>query len=116
MPASETTNQKHTAKRRGGKHVVFQCHNQRWPVDFVSDELTDGRRFRVLNEVDHFTRECSAVWVDTSLPGQRVQLEFTGHAMDGWARQHGMAERFIEPAQPAGTECVCAQLQRQVLP
>ena len=41
-------------------------------MDFVSDALTDGRKFRSLNIVDDFNRECLAAEVDTSLPGARV--------------------------------------------
>lgn len=47
--------------------------NQSWPMDFVSDGLAYGRRFRCLNVVDDYTRECVAIEVDTSLPGLRVQ-------------------------------------------
>jgi putative transposase len=49
--------------------------NQRWSLDFVHDSMADGRRFRVLNIVDDFTRECLAAVVDTSLPGVRVVQE-----------------------------------------
>ncbi|PXW80512.1 hypothetical protein BZA02_1051, partial [Ruegeria sp. P4] len=31
--------------------------NQRWSLDFVSDSLSDGRRFRVLCVIDDFSRE-----------------------------------------------------------
>ena len=43
--------------------------NERWPVDFRSDSLADGRRFRVLNVVDDFSRECVGQLVDTSTSG-----------------------------------------------
>ena len=46
--------------------------NELWAMDFVSDVLTDGRRFRSLTLVDALTRECPAIEVDTSLPGARV--------------------------------------------
>ena len=49
--------------------------NQRWSLDFVSDVLADGRRFRVLVVVDDFTRECLTLVVDTSLSGARVVRE-----------------------------------------
>ena len=49
--------------------------NERWSLDFVSDSLTDGRRFRVLAVVDDFTRECLALVADTSLSGARVARE-----------------------------------------
>lgn len=70
-------------KRRGRKRArgtrapmaIPQGPNQRWSLDFVSDALNDGRRFRVLNIVDDFTRECLAAVVDTSLSGLRVVRE-----------------------------------------
>ena len=46
--------------------------NDRWSLDFVSDQLTDGRRFRMLAVVDDCTRECLALIADTSLSGARV--------------------------------------------
>jgi putative transposase len=49
--------------------------NQRWSLDFVSDALGDGRRFRILCVVDNFSRECLAAVVDTSLGGVRVVRE-----------------------------------------
>ncbi len=49
--------------------------NDRWSLDFVSDQLTDGRRFRILTVVDDCTRECLALVADTSLSGARVSRE-----------------------------------------
>lgn len=49
--------------------------NERWSLDFVSDQLTDGRRFRILAVVDDCTRECLALVADTSLSGIRVACE-----------------------------------------
>ena len=49
--------------------------NQHWSLDFVSDQLTDGRRFRILTVVDECTRECLALIADTSLSGARVARE-----------------------------------------
>ncbi len=46
--------------------------NQVWSVDFMTDALSSGRRFRMLNIVDDYTRECLAIEVDTSLGGLRV--------------------------------------------
>src|SRR3954451_17227941 len=54
-------------RRRGGRKralgtraplTVPQGPNQRWSLDFVSDTLTDSRRFLILAVVDDFTREC----------------------------------------------------------
>ncbi|MCP8713044.1 transposase [Streptomyces sp. AC04842] len=85
---------------------VATAPNQSWSMDFVFDGLAYGRRFRCLNIVDDYTRECLAIEVDTSLPGLRVaQLlqrlaelrglpksitvdngpEFAGRALDAWA-------------------------------
>ena len=49
--------------------------NQRWSLDFVSDQMTDGRRFRILTVVDNCTRECLALVADTSISGQRMARE-----------------------------------------
>jgi putative transposase len=49
--------------------------NERWSLDFVSDQLTDGRRFRILTIVDDCTRESLALVADTSLSGFRVVRE-----------------------------------------
>ena len=48
--------------------------NERWSLDFVSDQLACGRRFRILAIFDDCTRECLAV-ADTSLSGRRVARE-----------------------------------------
>ena len=48
-----------------------EAANQRWSLDFVSDALANGRRFRVLAVVDDFTRECLGLVADTSLSGLR---------------------------------------------
>jgi putative transposase len=46
--------------------------NQMWSVDFMTDALSSGRKFCILNVVDDYTRECLAIEVDTSLGGVRV--------------------------------------------
>ncbi|MGY4412355.1 transposase InsO family protein [Bradyrhizobium sp. LB7.1] len=55
--------------------LVPMTPNDRWSLDFVSDQLTDGRRFRILTVVDDCTRECLALVADTSLSGIRVARE-----------------------------------------
>ena len=45
--------------------------NDRWSLDFVSDQLNDGRRFRIPAVVDDCTRECLTLAADTSLSGIR---------------------------------------------
>ena len=56
---------------------VLALPNQRWSLDFVHDQMTSGRRFRVLNVVDDVTRECLAAVPDTSISGRRVMRELT---------------------------------------
>lgn len=74
-------------RRRGGSKrapgtrapmAIPQGPNQRWSLDFVSDQLSDSRRFRILAVVDDFTRECLALVADTSLSGLRVTRELDG--------------------------------------
>ena len=54
-------------RKRAAKGRDAQCPaaptrmNERWSMDFVQDALADGRKIRVLNVVDDFTRECLAV-------------------------------------------------------
>ena len=73
-------------RRRGGRKralgtrrpmVLPDGPNQRWSLDFVSDSLICGRRFRILCVVDDFSRECLALVADTSLSGARVARELT---------------------------------------
>ncbi|MBS0251418.1 MAG: DDE-type integrase/transposase/recombinase [Proteobacteria bacterium] len=49
--------------------------NACWSLDFVHDQRTDGRRFRVLVIIDDCTRECLALVADTSISGARVARE-----------------------------------------
>lgn len=95
--------------------------NQRWSMDFVSDCIANGRKFRCLTIVDDFSRESPAIVVDTSLPGQRVTgildylgetrglpdtitcgngPEFAGIALDRWAHRRGVKLAFIRPGKP----------------
>jgi len=70
-------------RRRGRQRAIGtrtpmtlpQAPNQRWSLDFVSDTLACGRRFRILAVVDDFTRECLALVADTLLSGARVGWE-----------------------------------------
>lgn len=95
--------------------------NQRWSLDFVSDQLASGRRFRVLNIVDEYSRECVAQLVDTSIGGAAVVrlldslastrglpqrlvsdngTEFTSKAMFLWSQRTGVLLHFIQPGKP----------------
>jgi putative transposase len=101
--------------------AVPQGPNQRWSMDFVSDALTDGRRFRILVVVDDFTRECLCLVADTSLSGVRVGreldtvfvsrgrpatcvsdngTEFTSMAILRWSQETGIDWHYIAPGKP----------------
>lgn len=58
--------------------TIPQGFGQRWSLDFVSDALNNGRRFRVLRVVDDYTCECLALMADTSLSGERLGANSTG--------------------------------------
>src|SRR5258708_39759279 len=68
-------------RRRGGRKRALGMRvpiplpaaaNERWSLDFVHDQMVDGRRFRIFAEVADCTRECLALVPDTSIPGLRV--------------------------------------------
>jgi len=58
-------------------------------MDFMSDALVSGRRFRILNVIDDFNREVLAIEVDTSLPATRVT-----RVLDAIAIQRGYPQRI----------------------
>ena len=75
-----------TVRKRGGRKRALgtrapmtlpQRINQRWSLDFVSDALACGRRFRVLNVIDDWSRECLASVVDTSISGVNRRAKLT---------------------------------------
>lgn len=101
--------------------LVPDAANQRWSVDFMSDQLASGRRFRILNIVDDYTRECVLQVVDVSISGQRLARELnrlgesrplpktivcdngpelTCKAMFFWSRETGVKLHFIQPGKP----------------
>ena len=101
--------------------LVPMAPNERWSLDFVSDQLTDCRRFRILTIVDDCTRESLALVADTSLSGVRVareldQLmiergkpkmivsdngsELTSNAILTWADQARVEWHYIAPGKP----------------
>ena len=55
--------------------AVPKTVNERWSVDFMSDQLANGRRFRIFNIVDDYSRECVAQVVDFSISGERLTRE-----------------------------------------
>lgn len=94
---------------------------QRWSMDFVSDQLVSGRRFRVLNVIDDYSRECLGQLVDVSISGAAVArflngllrryeapqrivcdngTEFTSKAMFKWQEKGKVKLHFIQPGKP----------------
>ena len=102
--------------------IVLTRPNQSWSMDFVSDALFDGRKFRALTVVDNHTRECLAIEVAQSLTGDdvvrvlaniakerhqyplRAQAdngpEFVSLALDKWAYENGVTLDFSRPGKP----------------
>jgi putative transposase len=102
--------------------VEAQAPNEHWSMDFVSDQLADGRRFRVLTLVDNVSRVSPAIVADRSMGGHKVVEmleqaaqrhgtlpkvisvdngpEFTSKAVDEWAHRRGVKLQFSRPATP----------------
>ena len=105
------------------KQALFQPEqiNQVWSIDFMSDSLWDGRRYRLLNIIDDFNREVLEIEADTSLPTMRViQVlnrlmfsrgtpkmirvdngpEFISNKLDAWCKDNNIQLVFIQPGKP----------------
>lgn len=112
-------------KKRAAQARVFRGVavgvDSRWGMDFVSDVLEDGRRFRVLTAVDLFSRECVIAEAEVSFTAAKViecmqrlwqggrvpqvitvdnGSEFTSRQMDLWACEHQVKLDFIRPGKP----------------
>ena len=105
------------------KHALFQPdrENQVWSIDFISDSLWDGRKFRILNIMDDYNRQVLALDTDTSIPALRVIRtlerlkeskgvpemirvdngpEFISHRLDQWCKENKIMLMFIQPGKP----------------
>jgi putative transposase len=101
--------------------AVPRAINQVWPMDFMHDQLSDGRSFRAFNVIDDFNREGLCIEVDFSLPAPRViraldQIiewrgapkaircdngpEYISDLLGRWAVEHNIALQFIQPGNP----------------
>lgn len=95
--------------------------NARWSLDFIHDQLANGRRFRILNIVDDVTRECLGAIADVSISGVRVAreleaiiqtrgtpkmiasdngTELTSNAVLAWTAETGIEWHYIAPGKP----------------
>ena len=88
-------------RKRGGRRRAIGTRaplqaegrvNGRWSLDFVHDQFASGRRFRILNVVDDFTRECLAAVPDTSISGKRVARAFQPRRTAGEARNDRLGQ------------------------
>lgn len=101
--------------------TVPEAINQCWSMDFMHDQLANGRSFRLLNIIDDFNREALAIDIDLSLPAERVvraleQIiewrgkptairsdngpEYIGKILSEWAQRKGVRLDHIQPGKP----------------
>lgn len=101
--------------------AVPQTINETWSMDFMHDQLNDGRSYRLLNIIDDCNREGLVIEADLSLPSERVVrtldrlLEWRGKpkrircdngpeyisgTLSRWAQKHGITLEFIQPGKP----------------
>ena len=119
--------------------AVLQVPDKLWSMDFMSDSLYHGKRFRTLNIIDEGVREALAIEVDTSLPTDRVirvldQLkesrplpeqirvdngpEFISSKLVAWCEKHQIKLHYIQPGKPtqnAYIERFNRSMRREVL-
>lgn len=101
--------------------LVPENMNMSWSMDFVSDVLTNGRRFRVLNIIDDFNRQAVAMEVGLSMPAEKVintledviwnngkpqsirvdnGPEFIADIFKKWCEGNGIRIKYIQPGKP----------------
>ena len=111
---------KRMAKTRVPRRDISRVH-ECWTMDFVSDSLYNGKRFRALTVLDTFSRECLAILVDQRIKGENVVEvmtwlkihhgapktimvdngpEFVSKALDQWAYENGVELDFSRPGKP----------------
>lgn len=117
---------KRPRRNRSGAHRLDRIQpthpNIQWSMDFVADQLFDGRKFRALTLVDNFSRKCLAIHADQSIKGsdvvsvmsqvvlsngqkpERIQVdngsEFISKALDLWAYENKVILEFSRPGKP----------------
>ena len=95
--------------------------NQNWSMDFMSDSLSYGRKFRILNIIDDYNREALTIEIDFSITGERVVREldklamwrglpaairvdngpeFLSKAFRLWCKQNKVEIKYIQPGKP----------------
>ncbi|MFC1969344.1 DDE-type integrase/transposase/recombinase [Chloroflexota bacterium] len=118
--AQETTTSRDRLQAHGETGAATEV-NESWSMDFMSDQLYDGGRIRLLTLVDNFYRESLAIEVDEHIENDRVvevltrlsksrdlpkriQVdngpEFISKRLDQWAYFNRIALDFIRPGKP----------------
>lgn len=110
-------------KTLGVRGLAFRATrpNQTWSLDFMHDALADGRKIRLLNIIDEYTRECLQITVDTSLNSRKVGneleklidlrgkpemiksdngTEFTSNFILRFCADQGINWHYIQPGKP----------------
>jgi putative transposase len=105
------------------KQTLFQPMEKNivWSIDFMSDSLWDGRKFRLLNIMDDYNREILAIEVDTSLPALRLIRvlerlkeerglpktirvdngpEFISNLLNAYCTENSIVISYIQPGEP----------------
>ena len=112
---------KRLQREKPGKLTVPDRMNECWSMDFMSDNLEDGRRYRLFNIIDDYNREALSMEADISLPSRRVvqileQLiqwrgkpshircdngpEYLSHHLQRWAIEQRINLLYIQPGKP----------------
>ena len=117
---------KRNRRSRAGAHRIerpdLTTVNKCWSMDFMTDQLFDGKRFRALTIVDNYSRKCHAIEVGQSLKGidvvnvmnritkqagilpERIQVdngsEFISKEFDRWAYEHHVTLDYSRPGKP----------------
>jgi putative transposase len=108
-------------RKKPDKLSVPEQINETWSMDFMHDQLGDGRSFRTFNVIDDFNREGLTMEIDFSLPASRVVRaldriiewrgkpkiirsdngpEYISHVLAAWADKHQITLQFIQPGNP----------------
>ncbi len=112
---------KRLKREKPDKLVVPEQPNDTWSMDFMADNLSNGRAFRTFNVLDDFNREGLGIEVDISLPAGRVTRsldqiiewrgkpkaircdngpEYISHTLSKWAEAQEIKLAFIQPGKP----------------
>lgn len=117
---------KRPRRNRAGSHRLDReaasSLHECWSMDFVADQLFDGKKFRTLNIVDNYSRKCMEIYVDQGIKGNQVVdvlesirnelgvipkrirvdngSEFISKALDKWAYDHQVTLDFSRPGKP----------------